>query len=131
MIRRLLGALATAGLLLAPVAACFSDRSGGTAPAGACEALLDPGQYGSTLVAASGFAFTPGNVRLAVGGKVTWLNCEPAGTPAHTTTADGGAWTSAPLEPGAGYTFTFSTPGTYAYHCEPHPFMTATIEVVP
>lgn len=131
MMRRLLGALGTAGLLVAPLAACFSDRGGGTAPTGACEALLDPSQYGSTVIATSGFAFTPGTVRTAVGGKVTWLNCEPGGTPAHTTTADAGAWTSNPLEPGASYTFTFNTPGSFSYHCEPHPFMTAVIEVVP
>lgn len=131
MTRHLLGALAATGLMAAPVAACFSDRGSGTGPSGACEALLDPSQYGSTVIATTGFAFSPGTVRTAVGGKVTWLNCESAGTPAHTTTADGGGWGSSPLEPGSSYTFTFNTPGTFAYHCEPHPFMTATVEVVP
>lgn len=124
------GALLLAALAVL-AAGCFSDRAGGTAPAGTCEALLDPGQFGSTVIAASGFAFSPATVRTSVGGKVTWLNCEPAGTPAHTTTADGGGWASAPLEPGSSFTFTFETPGTYAYHCDPHPFMTATVEVVP
>jgi len=125
------GFLLAAGLLAAPLLACFSDRSGVTAPAGACEALLDPAQYGSMVIAAAGFSFSPAEVRVPVGGKVTWLNCEPAGTPAHTTTADGGSWGSAPLEPGTSYTFTFETPGLFRYHCDPHPFMTATVEVTP
>jgi plastocyanin len=117
--------------LLLAAAACFSERSQTTGPSGSCTAALDPSQYGSTVIAASGFSFNPVTVRTTVGGKVTWLNCEPAGTPAHTTTADGGAWGSSPLDPGMTYTFTFSTPGTYEYHCEPHPFMTATVEVLP
>ncbi len=33
------------------------------------------------------------------------------------------------MAPGQTFTFTFSTPGTYTYHCQYHPWMTATITV--
>lgn len=122
-----------AGLLLAvvagPLAACFSERSATTAPSGSCAASLDPSQYGSTIIAIGGFAFAPVDVHVAVGGKVTWLNCETAGTPAHTSTADGGEWGSTPLDPAATYTFQFEAAGTFGYHCEPHPFMTGRVIV--
>ncbi len=118
--------------LLALTGACVSDRSGATGPsAGACTANLDPAQFGSTIIAIQSFAFLPTPVHVTVGSKVTWINCEPAGTPAHTSTADGGAWGSALLDPGFTYTFLFPTPGTFAYHCEPHPSMTAQIVVDP
>lgn len=34
------------------------------------------------------------------------------------------------LARGEAYSVTFNEPGTYAYHCTPHPFMTGTVEVV-
>jgi plastocyanin len=118
-------------VLLALAAGCFSER-GATGPSGgSCDVSLGPSQYGSTIVAIQGFAFNPAPVRVKVGGKVTWLNCEPAGTPSHTTTADLGAWSSPLLDPGLTYTATFNSVGTFAYHCEPHPSMTAQVVVDP
>jgi plastocyanin len=122
------GLLAATAVLLA--AACYSDRT--TAPrsaAGACQATLDPGQFGSSVIAIQDFAFKPNTIRVAAGGKVTWVNCEPAGTPAHTTTADAGQWASSLLDPGASFSFTFPTAGTFSYHCSTHPFMTGEIVV--
>jgi plastocyanin len=122
-----------AGLaLLALVVACFSDRSGVIGPsAGACNANLDPSQFGSTIIAIRGFSFQPTPVHVKAGNKVTWLNCEPAGTPSHTSTSDGGVWGSTLIDPGLTFTFLFATPGRFAYHCEPHPSMTAQIVVDP
>ncbi|HXI19534.1 MAG TPA: plastocyanin/azurin family copper-binding protein [Gemmatimonadales bacterium] len=134
MPRSIRGRLFLAGCLAvgaagALAAACYSDRSLGTGSVSACTAQLDPGQYGATVIAINGFAFHPASITVPVGGKVTWLNCEPAGTPSHTTTADAGAWSSTLLDPGASFTFTFTTAGTFSYHCEPHPFMTGEIKV--
>ncbi len=130
-ITRMMVGLAGLGVVTFTLA-CFSERSGATGPsAGACTANLDPSQFGSTVIAIQGFAFQQTPVHVPAGGKVTWVNCEPAGTPAHTTTADAGAWGSAPIDPGLTYTFTFPTPGTFDYHCEPHPSMTAQIVVDP
>ena len=129
MTRGVMTAAAGLGLLL--VLACFSEHSAATGPTGSCNINLDPAQYGSTIIAIQNFAFQPTPVHVRVGGKVSWLNCEPAGTPAHTTTADAGAWGSSLLDPGATFTFTFNTAGTFAYHCETHPFMTAQLIVDP
>jgi len=47
----------------------------------------------------------------------------------HTTTSDSPGWDSGPLSPGAAFTRTFNTPGTYAYHCNIHTFMHGTVIV--
>ncbi len=48
---------------------------------------------------------------------------------AHTIVADDGSFSSGSLAKGATYSQTFSTKGTYKYHCGIHPTMTATIIV--
>jgi len=48
---------------------------------------------------------------------------------AHTWTADGGAFNSGLIQPGASYSFMFTRSGTYRYHCAIHSFMTGTVEV--
>lgn len=120
--------VALAGVIVA--AACFSEHSA-TAPStsAVCTLPLGPGVVGSTLVAIRGFAFLPNEVNVKAGGSVTWLNCEPAGTPSHTTTNDQDVWQSPLLAPGDAFTQTFDTPGTFPYLCAVHPFMTASVTV--
>ena len=130
MRRRIVAGLTLLGVL-AGVVACFSDRTATGPKAGSCNISLDPSQFGSTLIVIESFSFQPTPVHVPVGGKATWLNCEPAGTPAHTTTADGGVWNSPLLDPGQTYTVTFNTAGTFAYHCEIHPSMIAQMIVDP
>jgi plastocyanin len=81
---------------------------------------------GSTVVVIRRFAFGPAELRVRVGERVTWINCDED---AHTSTADGGEWASPLLAPGQGFTQTFSAAGEFPYHCEPHPFMTGTVIV--
>jgi plastocyanin len=111
---------------------CFSERSA-TAPTigGDCRIPLTPELLGATIVIIQNFAFQPSEVRIKQGGKVVWANCSAAGDPAHTSTADGGAWSSPPLDPGTTFGHTFDQAGTFAYHCEPHPFMTGSVVVEP
>jgi plastocyanin len=33
------------------------------------------------------------------------------------------------LGAGGSWSYTFTTPGTYTYHCSPHPFMKGTVVV--
>ncbi len=47
----------------------------------------------------------------------------------HTVTADDGSWDSGDVQPGATWRRTFDRPGTYPYHCTPHPFMQAVVVV--
>ncbi len=71
------------------------------------------------------FSFNPKSLTVKVGTKVTWTNNDSV---THTVTADNGAFDS-PVESGSTFSFTFTKPGTYAYHCSIHPSMTATIIV--
>ena len=81
---------------------------------------------GGTAVTISNFAFQPDSLQIAAGTTVTWTNADST---AHTVTSDSGAFDSGQLAPGATFNQMFMTPGTYTYHCQIHPFMTATIVV--
>jgi plastocyanin len=81
---------------------------------------------GGTAVSIVDFAFQPASIEVPAGSTVTWTN---SGAAAHTVTADNGAFDSGQLEPGASFSQTFTTPGTYTYHCEIHPRMTGTVVV--
>lgn len=72
------------------------------------------------------FGFSPTTLTVTVGTTVTWTN---TGQVDHTVTANGGAFASGTLSPGASFSFTFRTAGTFAYHCTIHPFMTGTVIV--
>jgi amicyanin len=72
------------------------------------------------------FAFGPQTVTVKAGTTVHWTNSDAE---AHTVTSDTGAFGSPVMQPGAGYSFTFTKPGTYHYHCTIHPFMTGTVTV--
>src|SRR5215208_4207453 len=72
------------------------------------------------------FFFDPGQLTVAPGTTVTWVN---KGQAPHTTTADDGTWDSGTLQPGEDFSFTFDQPGTYTYHCSIHPDMTASVKV--
>jgi plastocyanin len=77
-------------------------------------------------VAIADFLFTPSTVTVTVGDTVTWTN---SGAIVHTATATGGSWDTGDIAPGASAAITFSTAGTFAYICTPHPTMTGTVVV--
>jgi plastocyanin len=109
------------------VGGCFSQHEDSTAPLeGECSFPVGEGVPGSTLVVIRRFVFGPVEVRVRAGERVTWLNCD---LDIHTSTADGGEWESPTLSPGDAFTQTFPAAGEFAYHCEPHPFMTARVIV--
>ncbi len=61
-----------------------------------------------------------------VGDTVTWRNVDDR---PHTVTSEDGTFDSGNLDEGVSFTFTFTEPGTYAYLCEYHPEMRATVVV--
>ncbi|MFF4836605.1 cupredoxin family copper-binding protein [Streptomyces sp. NPDC001315] len=79
-------------------------------------------------VAIRNFAFSPATLKVKAGTTVTWTNQD---SDAHTVTSagSGGPLHSAALATHATFSYTFTKPGTYAYLCTIHPFMTATVEV--
>jgi plastocyanin len=75
----------------------------------------------------SNFAFAPTTLTVKVGTTVTWTNHD---ADAHTVTSKGaGPMRSAALNTGGSYSVTFNKPGTYAYYCQIHPFMTGSVTV--
>ena len=114
------------GYLLAALAGCFSERDPTAPVEGVCSLPVGEGVPGSTLVIVRAFTFTPPELRMRAGDRVTWVNCDPD---SHTSTADGGQWSSPLLSTGDAFTHTFDAVGDFPYHCEPHPFMTARVIV--
>lgn len=77
------------------------------------------------------FEFRPAVTRLTVsdygpGVEVRWMNQGPS---THTVTADGGAFDSKALAPGAAFSFRFEAPGTVDYRCTIHQGMRGQIVV--
>src|SRR5207302_6994602 len=62
------------------------------------------------------------------GDMLTWTNLDDAPHDV-TTTAAPQALASGELDKGDSWSYTFTAPGTYSYHCSVHPDMTATVTV--
>ena len=89
----------------------------------------------------NGQFFVPRDVRGTIGisNNVVWTNNDITG---HTVTTDDGYvdlingefdsidQLGAILLPGETFEFTFTQVGEYPYHCEPHPWMQASVEIV-
>jgi plastocyanin len=58
-------------------------------------------------------SFLPQTVTVQPGDTVVWTNYGSVG---HTVAADSGMFMSNTLNPGVNFSYTFNTPGTYAYH---------------
>jgi plastocyanin len=81
------------------------------------------------FVSIPGFSFDPASLTINQGDIVTWTNNH---TVNHTTTSDDGTeWDSGTMAPGATFSHTFTTAGTFPYHCAIHPAMLGTITVEP
>ena len=82
----------------------------------------------TNIVTIQNFAFTPASITVKKGTQVTWANHDSA---AHTVTENDGQTgpDSGTMNPGSGYSFTFTTAGTYHYHCAFHPSMLGTVVV--
>jgi plastocyanin len=103
---------ATAGIATAPEAAARSATAT-TAASGA--------------VTIKDFSFGPATITVHAGDTVTWTNDGPT---AHSAVADDGSFDTGVFSAGGSRSHTFASPGTFAYHCAPHPFMTATVKVL-
>lgn len=84
-----------------------------------------------TTDSSGSFAFSPASLTIKAGTTVMWKNMTQV---PHTVTSDDGksfdSGSASPIAAQSGtFSFTFNTPGTFAYHCSIHPFMKATIIV--
>jgi plastocyanin len=72
------------------------------------------------------FMFTPRNLTIPVGSKITWINKDEE---PHKVSEVNSSFISKPLDTDDGFTYEFKTPGKYEYFCTVHPRMTGTIIV--
>jgi plastocyanin len=112
--------------LLAP-AACLV-LLGGTLPA---VSMAQQADFTLNIVEPSvsdplSWGFDLADLSASPGQSIMWTN---TGAQAHTITADDNSFDSGSIDPGGTFSFSPSTPGTYAYHCTPHPWMKGTITV--
>ena len=96
-------------------------------PATAGTDATSEGMAGATEVSVeiSDFSFNAPEVRVDVGGTVTWTNADAQ---QHTATS-AGEFDAGTIEPGASVSVTFDTAGTFEYFCAFHPFMAGTVVV--
>jgi amicyanin len=109
-------------LLLAIAAVAFSSGCTGQPSQPGTNAT---GQGNNVVI--SGYAFSPQQLQIKAGEKVTWTNQDSA---PHTVVSDSGSELSSPsLSTGQSYSHTFAAAGTYNYHCSIHKSMKGTIVV--
>src|SRR5436305_11435404 len=97
-----------------------------TGAALACVPAPLAAQTNGVAVVIDNFVFSPERLTVKVGTTVTWTNRDDI---PHTVAAKDRAFKSKAMDTDESYSFTFSTPGEYAYFCSLHPHMTGTIVV--
>lgn len=87
-----------------------------------------PARAEDTQVTIDNFTFSPAQITVAEGTRVTWTNRDDI---PHTVTdsANPRAIKSPPLDTGDSFAFTFDKPGAYHYFCSLHPHMQGTVVV--
>ena len=95
------------------------------APASASGLAGEPGN-GPVEVKIDNFSFMPGDLTVAAGTTVTWVNHDDV---PHTVRNNDGTIKSKALDTDDKFSMTFDKPGTYEYFCSIHPKMTAKVVV--
>lgn len=92
----------------------------------------------STSVSIGDNFYSPETVTITAGDTVVW-DYPSSGGSVHSVTADDGSFNSSPgcpgntdacMQPGDSYSHTFSSAGSFSYHCEVHGFSMAGTVVV-
>ena len=116
--------------LLAPVSPSLPPRPCSFRPAPPMRAPPVPPAGHVAARAASvtvaNMAFSPASVTVGLGEPVTWTFQDAT---SHTSTSDQGFWNSGTKSGGATYSRTFTSAGTFAYHCTIHPMMRGKVAV--
>jgi len=88
--------------------------------------LASPAFASDKSVTIDNFTFNPQRLTIKAGTTVIWTNQDDI---PHTVASTTKAFKSKVLDTDDKFSFTFTTPGEYAYFCSLHPHMTGTIVV--
>ena len=83
-------------------------------------------QAATVEVKIDNFVFNPQTITVKAGDTVIWINHDDI---PHTATSTTGVFRSEALDTDDKFSFTFATPGSFAYFCALHPHMTGSIVV--
>ena len=103
--------------------------AGGTAQASVSQ---DTPVFGATQVYMRHEKFSPSHIEVVLGTTVTWTNQD---TVPHNVTispvviSSSNDWESRLLYPGQSFSYTFTSHGTFQYHCQEHPGMIGAVIV--
>lgn len=128
------------GILLAlslVLAGCAPAASPTQPAGGATQAPGSTSQPGNTpagetvTIEMKNIQYVPAEVTIKAGTTVTWVNKDNLAHTVDSGTRDNPTtlFKSGNLGPGQTFSYTFTTPGTYPYFCEPHQAMNGTITV--
>ena len=107
--------------------ASSNSMSGMNMSASSTSTSSDSKAVATDSVTIMNFAFSPTHITVKTGTTVSWTNMDVVG---HTVSSDSGTTLNSPLlKNNDTYKHTFSTAGTYSYHCNPHPYMKAIVTV--
>jgi len=106
---------------LGPARVCLVLTSFATSPAFAADTAGN-----TAAVKIDNFTFNPPVLTIRAGTTVTFTNNDDF---PHTVVAKDRTFRSKTLDTDDAFTFTFTTPGSFAYFCSLHPHMTGTIVV--
>ena len=115
--------LIVAAMLVAAVALTVGRRTSTAAPTGSPPVV----GTGPVAVSIKEFAFAPATLTIPIGTTVVWTNLDGDAHTVRTTTS--ATLMSATLSTNATYSYTFTKPGSYAYHCSIHAEMHGTVVV--
>ena len=121
-------ALVGTGFVVAATHGAF--EAGGTAQASVSQ---DKPVFGATHVYMRHETFSPARIQVVLGSTVTWTNQDDVPhnvtlSPVVISSSDN--WESRLLYPGQSFSYTFTSSGTFQYHCQEHPFsMSGTVIV--
>jgi plastocyanin len=109
----------------APTPAAASEPAA-SAPAAAGGGCSESSEAPAVTVNIRNFAFAPAEATAKVGETIGWTNGDAA---PHTATLDDDSCGTGSLAENATAGLVFDAAGTYPYHCNIHPNMTATITI--
>jgi plastocyanin len=122
---------ATLGAICLGVALLAGCGGSESKPVSGAPSVERPAATADAAVDIQTFRFQPGSLHVAAGTRLAWTNRDQI---EHTVTSGtpesrDGAFDAPLKDAGASFTFTFTTPGTYAYFCARHESMRGEVHV--